>query len=157
MKILGILMLLFSGVGIAFFLIEQARYVLSRTQAWLEFVRLVRSSVDNYSMSASEILRACTPELWQRLGYPEDDGTPESFDAVVALSDIPDRESREAIESFFGDFGRSYRAEQVLRCDECIDKLRAREKYLVKQLPIKKRIILSVSLCATACALILLL
>ena len=157
MKTLGILILIFSGSGIAFSLLENARGALSRTQAWLEFMRLIRSWVDNYSMSATEILRSCDAELLLRLGYPENADAPESLDGLVAASDIPDGETREAVEAFFEDFGKSYRGEQVLRCNECIDKLRAREAYLTEQLPLKRKIIVSVSLCATAVAIILLL
>ena len=108
-------------------------------------------------MSVSEILRSCPAELIVRLGYPSDADAPERLEEIAELSDIPDDEVGEIIKDLFGNFGKSYRTEQVTRCDECIDKLRAKEAYLAERLPVKKKIILCVSLCATAGVIILLL
>ena len=102
-------MLLFSGVGVASFLVKEAENALFRTRAWLELVRWIRSAVDNYSMSVSEMLSSCDRELLWRLGYPVNECIPESFFDIVEATDIPDRASREAVECFLADFGKNYR------------------------------------------------
>ena len=156
MKILGIVILLFSGLGIAVFLSKEEDRKLLRTRAWIEFVVFVRSSVDSYAMSASKILEACDRGILMRLGY-SDCEFPQSLSELAQSADIPDQESGEAVRAFFRDFGKNYREYQVSRCDDCIRRLREREATLAGRIPAKKKVIFAVSLCATAAVVILLL
>ena len=157
MKILGIAILLFSGIAMAVSLSKEEDKKLLRTRAWIELIILVRSSVDSYSMSVSEILAACDRRLLSRLGYPDEASAPRSLSALVQSVDIPDGESADAVRDFLSDFGKNYREYQVSRCDDCIGKLRKRESVLALQTPAKKKVIFAVSLCAAAVVVILLL
>ena len=157
LKILGIAILLFSGGGIAVFLSKEEDIKLLRTRAWIEMMIFVRSSVDSYAMTASEILASCDRELLLRLGYPITDDAPQSLSGLFESVGVPDRESGEALRSFFGDFGKNYREYQVSRCDDCIRRLREREAELSNGIAAKKKVIFAISLCAAAAVVILLL
>ena len=156
LKILGIAILLFSGGGIAVFLSKEEDIKLLRTRAWIEMMIFVRSSVDSYAMTASEILASCDKGLLQRLGYGEEIA-PQSLSGLFESVGVPDRESGEALRSFFGDFGKNYREYQVSRCDDCIRRLREREAELSSGIAAKKKVIFAISLCAAAAVVILLL
>ena len=157
MKILGVAIVLFSGMAIAVALSKEEDKKLLRTRAWIELLILVRSSVDGYSMSASEILASCDRRLLSRLGYPDCELVPQSLSALAQSVDIPDREIADAVSDFLSDFGKNYREYQVSRCDDCIGKLRERETALALQIPAKKKVVFAVSLCAAAAVVILLL
>lgn len=157
MKILGIALLLFSGIGVSVFVSGEEDIKLSRTRAWIELIIIVRSAVEGYSMSVSKILASCDRGLLLRLGYPEWKDMPESLAEIVESVDIPDREIEEIVGKFLVDFGKSYREYQVARCDDCIRSLQEREKALAEQLPAKKKVVFAVSLCAVATIIILLL
>jgi len=157
LKILGIAVLLFSGIGIAFFVSREEDRKLLRTRAWIELIMFVRLSVESYSLSISKILVDCDRKIMSRLGYPDCEAAPQSFAELVEKVDIPDEESGEAVRDFLSDFGKNYREYQVSRCDDCIRRLREREKALAEQIPTKKKVIFAVSLCATATVVILLL
>ena len=157
LKMLGIVALLFSGIGAAFFVSREEDKKLLRTRAWIEFVMFVRSSVEGYSLPISKILESCDAEIIARLGYPNGELPPKSLSELVERVDIPDEESGEAVRGFLRDFGKNYREYQISRCDDCIGRLCEREKILANQLPSKKKVIFAVSLCATAAVVILLL
>lgn len=157
MAILGSLALLLSGIGVALLLVREAERCVERTRGLLALVRFVRNCVSMYSMSVSEILKKCSPELLRLCGYPSDAPLPTGFAELLAGCEIPDKESRAAFADFAESFGNAYRSEEILRCEECIEKLRKREMSLSSALPSKKKIIFSVSLCSALSLLILLL
>lgn len=157
MAILGSLALLLSGIGIALLLVRDAERCVERTRGLLALVRFTKTSVSMYSMSVSEILKKCSPELLRECGYQDEAPLPASFSELLAGCEIPDKDSRAAFADFAESFGNAYRAEEILRCEECIEKLRKREMSLSSALPSKKKIIFSVSLCSALSLLILLL
>ena len=157
MAILGSVALLLSGIGIAYLLARDAERCVACTRALLALVRFTRNCVSMYSMSASEILKKCEAELLDGCGYPNEAPLPASFSELFLNCEIPDKESRVAFSDFADGFGTAYRAEEILRCEDCIEKLRKREMYLTSALPSKKKMIYSVSLCSALSLLILLL
>ncbi len=157
MRILGILALLVSAVGVALVLVRDAEHTLLRTRSLVKLLGITRDSVGMYAMSAPEILKKCGNALIEACGYPTKRKMPDSFLEMSLECDIPDGETRAAFVEFAKDFGKSYRAQEVQRCELCIERLRKRERTLASELPGKKKIIFSVSLCSALVLLILLL
>ena len=149
--------ILLGGLGISFLLVRDEETKISRTSALLEFSIFLKDSVENYSMSASEILRSCDERLLERCGYETGAELPKTFLDFVSKIDVPDSESRRAVDSLVRDFGSCYRREQVDKCERCISALRKREDSMVRAFPIRKKVIISVCVCASLVLLILLL
>ena len=150
------MIILLGGLGISLLLVRDEEIKLSRTSALLEFAVLLKNSVENYSMSISEILRFCDKGILERCGY-EDDGLPMTLLDFASKIDVPDSESKRAVDSLVKDFGSSYRQEQVDKCERCISALRKREDSMARALPIRKKVIISVCVCSSLVLLILLL
>ena len=69
MEIWGIILILFSGIGVAIYLIGGAQNVLTCAKAALELITYSKNAVDNYSMPAAEILAGCKQDIIFDLGY----------------------------------------------------------------------------------------
>ena len=157
MAIAGIVLLLFSGIGIAFILSREADLSLSRTRAIIELLSFTRNSVGMYSMSASEILQAFGAEKIRKCGYPDENAFPQSFFEMSENCVIPDAECRDTFLNFSRGFGQGYRQQEVQRCEEYIERLRKKESEQASALAAKKKMIFGVSIGATLILLILLL
>ncbi len=157
MEIAGIVLLLFSGISIAFILSREADLSLARTRAIIELLVFTRNSVGMYSMSASEILQVFGIERIRECGYPDENAFPQSFSEMSESCAIPDAECKEAFLNFSRGFGQGYRHQEVQRCEEYIERLRKKESEQAAALATKKKMIFGVSIGATLILLILLL
>lgn len=154
MYLIGIFVLCFSGVGLAAVFLKRAEANLTRSKALLEFVSFVRSSVENYSMTLSEIFESCPSELLNDCGYPMPEEAPNGLWDFFELCDVDDSRIKSILADFSREFGKNYRYRQSELCGICVDRLRARIGELEGSLPERRRVIIGV--CA-ACTLILLL
>lgn len=146
MEIWGIILVLLSGIGSAAFLVggENRRLLCAKTA--LALIVYVKSSVDNYSMTASEILTERHEDLVVGLGYPEEKGPPTSFMEMCELCEISDPAVSEILLEFAQGFGKHYRREQSEDCQRTLEKLRFRVSVLEKELPGRKKMIFSICL-----------
>lgn len=157
MKILGVIVLLFSGVGLAVRLSRDEDRALRQARALLEFLSFVNDAVENYALPASQILLSCDPEIIFAMGYREGAGMPTSFEELALGCDFCDAETSSVLSEFAGDFGNGYRAQQVAKNGHFIDKAKRRLEKLERRVPGRKKMILSVVLCITLIVIILLL
>ena len=157
MEILGIVLILLSAAGAIFSLLGRIDGELDGLKALTELIGYVKMSVENYSMSASEILRRCDVGLLERLGYPKGAPRPSGFSELYENSYVADRTAREAFGSFAADFGKSYRLEQTRQCQSFAELLRVRVSELEAALPARRKMIISLCTSAALALVILLL
>ena len=137
--IAGSALLACSGVLSAAELNRRATERQRQVEAWIEFLRYVGGQVKYFSMPMAEILAHCDRALLCACGY-SGKAPPSSFEEMLSASSLRDRETRAAIEGFAREFGRSYREEQVARCEGQIEALcRHRDVLAAGLSDIKKR------------------
>lgn len=156
MKILGIVLLCFSGFGVTAVLLGREEERLAVISALAELLEIIKRGVENYSMSASQILRSCDRELLRRCGYQGED-TPQGFLDMSGNCRIPHREAADVFAEFASDFGKSYRLRQAQRCAEALSRLRDIEGRARARLPDRRRVIICGSVSFTLIIIILLL
>ena len=154
LKLLGVLAMLLSGGIGAWSAVCYERRRLRVLDGWLDMIRHLRSQIDCYLMPLDEILsksdeailRACAC----RTPHP-------SLPSLLASSrSYLGEESGRLIASFVKEIGGSYREEQLRRCDYYITALRTERNKLAESLPSRIRLSVSLCLCASIGAFILL-
>lgn len=154
---LGIIILCFSGIGLAGVLLRRLSFTLSQAKALLEFVFLVRNSVENYSMPLAAIFERCPRELLETCGYRYPDRVPHSLSEFFLLCEIRDVCIGSVLDDFSSDFGKNYRARQSESCDACIERLRKRVGELEAALPDRRKAVVAVAGAGTLIIALLLL
>ena len=156
MEIWGIILILFSGIGVAIYLIGGAQNVLTCAKAALELITYSKNAVDNYSMPAAEILAGCKQDIIFDLGYDNSKKRPESFLELCDGAQMSDKASAQILLDFANGFGKSYRLQQSEECQRAIEKLRLRVSELEGELPMRKKMIVSVCISVALVIIILL-
>lgn len=157
MEIWGIILILFSGIGIAIYLIGGSQNVLNCAKAALELLTYTKNAVDNYSMPAAEILAGCKQDIIFNLGYDDCKRSPESFLELCDGAQMSDRVSAQILLDFAKGFGKNQRRQQSEDCQRAIEKLRLRVSELEGELPMRKKMILSICISVALVLIILLL
>ena len=156
MKMIGIIFLCLSGLWLASVLIKREEMRVCCVTSLVRLVEAAKRAVENYSMTASEILMSCEEELICGCGYCGEQ-RPESFLEMSRLCDIDDEESRRIFSEFAQDFGKNYRERQTEKCEDCVLKLKLREEQLSERLAVRKKLILCGCASFSLAAVILLL
>lgn len=156
MKIVGMILLCLSGLWLASALIGRAEKRVRCVASLAKLVENAKRAVENYSMTASEILLSCGEELIRACGYCRVE-LPQSFLEMSRGCEIGDEESRRIFFEFAQDFGKNYRERQTEKCEDCALKLKLREEYLTDQLAVKKKLIFCGCISLSLVAVILLL
>ena len=138
-RILGAVLLAFSGGLGAYLSNQRAARVLRQTEAWLALLHHIRGQVDCFARPISDILSGCELSLLNACGYRGED-VPESLDALLARCAIGDGETEKIVTDFSREFGKSYREEQIKSCSYSCDRLIRRRDALAEQLPAKRRV-----------------
>ncbi len=154
-RMVGALILAISGGVGAYLMNRSASAALTQVEGWISFLRYVKLQVECFSLPISVILKRCDPNIFRGCGYFLD-VPPENLEELVQRCSVRDETNREIIDGFAKDFGKSYREEQIRRCEYYLSLLEARRNFLVTQLPMKKK--LNSTLCiAGALAIVILL
>ncbi len=155
LKLIGAVLIIFGAFFCVAYSFENIERSLKNVSALRTLIEYTKNMIDCYSMPAGEILSGIDTELIKNCGYSLKK-LPVSFGELAENCDIYDKESKELILSFAKDFGKSYRADEVLRCSSYLEKIRSREQKLYKESQKKKKLIITVAL-STALAIIILL
>ena len=142
-----------SGALCSVTLNKRARNRLASVEGITELIRYIRSMVDLYALPLPRILARMRSdgrcrEFLVLCGYDPDKlpsdaaGLAESFP-----SELADREAGELFLRFLGEFGGTYRGEQVRICDHYIDAISARRETLAAELPARLKV--NNALCVT--------
>ncbi len=128
---------------------------LEEVESWIRLLRFIRLQVECFSLPLSAILSRADPDLLRRCGYAAGE-RPRESSRPLAECRFLDEECRALCRSFFDEFGRSYREEQLCRCDYYIRLLEERRALLCGGLPGKKKINATLCLSGAAALVILL-
>ena len=156
MKMLGAALLFFSGVWLSSILIKREEQRVLRAASLARLVEHAKNGVENYSASASVILRSAGIDLLRDCGYRAE-RVPESFLELYEGCDIDESESEKIFFELARDFGKSYRAAQTQKCEAAALRLKARVQELECRLGAKRRLIRCVCISLSLLLVILLL
>ena len=123
--------------------------------AYVCLFRYVRSQIDCYALPIGEIFERADAELLFACGWRREEA-PRALDELFSCCFVSDKEAKSVISEFCSDFGRNYREEQLKRCDACITALERCRERLEGEAPDKKKLNLTLLLCASAALVILL-
>ena len=149
MKLLGAILLAFTGGYGAWLLNRRAERTVDRLDAWIALLRLTKNQIDCFSLPVSEILLRCDRTLLRRVGW-EGESAPADFAELGAALDggTFSEETVRVIRVFAEEIGKGYRAEQVRTCDYGIGLFCAERDRLLAELPRKEK--RNLTLCLSA-------
>ncbi|MBP3315967.1 MAG: hypothetical protein J6M03_09110 [Clostridia bacterium] len=142
MKILGIALILLCAGAIVQTLLAAVDSALRTARSLCELLRYTRQMIERFSMCGEEILRRCDAGLLDSCGY-KGELMPKSFAELANICEIADGESARLFSEFCRDFGKSYREEELRRCEHYLSLLSARAEVLKSEAAVKKKIILA--------------
>lgn len=148
--------ILLSGGACSLIIIREIDRRYENVRALCELIRLTKSLVEGFAMSAGDIIGRCSWELLHSCGYTGDT-LPQSFSELVDSCEIEDESSREIMIEFSENFGRNYRAEQVRQCEYYLCRMSERENFMAGSRSTQKKLALTLSLSLALMLVILLL
>ena len=154
LKLLGGGLIVFSGGFAAYTMAHTERRRLTVLEAWIDLILFIRAQIDCYLMPLDEILAQADENILRacacRTPHP-------NLSSLLSSSrQYLSEEARRLITSFVKEIGGGYREEQLRRCDYYITALRAERNKLASALPSRIRLSVSLCLCASLGAFILL-
>ena len=172
-KIIGSLLIGGAGVYLALALSRYERRRISVLDGYLSLLRYIKGQIDCFASPLSDILAGADPSILSAcLGQSPtasdmyakvraDDGSaPRTFPALPALlkgsHDYLTPEAERLLTAFSAEFGKTFRAEQVSRCDYYLDALTTERQTLSATLPARLRTTTTLCLCLTVASVILL-
>lgn len=154
LKSMGAILLLVSGVLFGTQLNRSARGALAQIEGIERLLIFVRLQVECFSLPIGEILRRTEPSLLTQCGWKQRE-PPADLEALIRVCDISDPETERLLRELVSEFGRSYREEQLRRCDCYLRQLEARKERVRTALTGKKRV--NLTLCAASAAALVIL
>lgn len=151
LKIIGIILILISSVTVGLELRGALECKLRSVRALERLLSHTRQMIKSFCASGEEILRSCPPELLLDCGYVGENA-PTSFPMLASGCAIDDGESARIFAEFCRDFGKSYREEELGRCEHYLALLTARADSLQGEITAKKKTVLVLSV---SCGLML--
>ena len=146
-RIMGALVLLFSGILWASHL--NSVLVCGKRQATAieEWLRFVRGQIDCFSMPISDIFMQSGSETLSACGYSTD-VIPRDFIEFLDSAEIYDSDIKEALTELGASFGGCYREEQLKACERCIAAVSEKRAQIAAEMPKRKK--LNATLCISA-------
>lgn len=154
LKMLGGAMVVAAGGLAAYTLARYERRRLVVLDAWIDLIFHIRGQIDCYLMPLDEIL-ACADAGILR-GCMCHTPHPDLSALLRSASPYLDKESARLLSAFVREIGGSYREEQLRRCDFYINSLRVIRERLSQELPARIKLRISLCICASLAAAILL-
>lgn len=136
LRIFGAVILSLSGIAAAYALNSTAQRGLSQAEAFISFLRFLRSEIECFSMPLSRAMARCPSDILTECGCEEQIHGLRGFLQCCA---VYDSETVELMLRFCDDVGKGYRDEQLLLCDYYISLLDERRRYLFEALPSRKK------------------
>ncbi len=136
LRIFGAVILTLSGIAAAYALNTSAKNGLSQTEAFISFLRFLRSEIECFSMPVPRALARCPREILAECGCEDADTDLRGFLQRCAVFDGA---TVELMNRFCDDVGKGYRDEQLALCDYYISLLDERRRELFAALPARKK------------------
>lgn len=131
--------------------------------SYISLLRYIKGQINCYAMPVEEILSAADPSLLSScLGeYSEssvgDRGKKLSLVSMIEAARLyMEPETERLLQNFTSELGQTFRAEQVMRCEDYIQALSAERHKLAEATPMRVRVNSILSLCTTLGLVILL-
>ena len=152
---IGIIVVLFSGAAISFFMVRELEKRMTNTRALCRLLRICTEQVEYFARSSGDIISGCELSLLRECGYY---GTVpvQTFFEFLNSCEILCSKSRAIMLEFAADFGKNYREEQIKRCKYYSERMALRLSELETSLPTQRKLVVALSLSATLMAVILL-
>ena len=150
---MGAVIIAISGLGAAYVLNSGVREGLTEAQSVISLVRFLRSEIECFSMPVPRALSRCPKEILVGCGYT-DSRPPES---IYSLTEhLSNTAVRAQLARFCEEIGKGYREEQLSLCDYYISVFEEHRKELAQQLPMKRKVNLTLCLSSAIAVVILL-
>ena len=152
---IGVLLILIGGAAFSVFAVQTVEKRAQSVKAFCELLRLIKERVECFGMSSGQILHSLDRELLWACGYRGDE-PPSNFLELVGECDIADGSAKEILLEFFSEFGKSYRAEQIKRCEYYLDRLSKHERLVCSRAADQKKLYATLCLSLSLVLVILL-
>ncbi len=152
-KAAGALLLLLGGVALGRALCQRIEAGFSQTEGFIALLKYIRNQIDCYLMPVDKILAGCDPGILEACGVSAEADLSgiRSFSELLDCCELCISEaSAELLRKFAGELGTSYRDTQLKICDYYIGKLAAERDRLQAELPARRKMIMTVCICAFA-------
>lgn len=142
-KALGCVLLLGIGAWIAHGRLQSDRRCLAVLDAWITLIRSMRWEIESRLTPIDRFFTHADKRVLRILGKADAKAPSELLPASAPhLSQA----ATEALSRFSESLGDCYRAEQLRRCDECLEVLRRERERLAAELPARKKLGLALPL-----------
>ncbi len=148
-KLIGTLLLLLAGIRSAISLSGYERRRITVLDGYITLLRRIRGQIDSFAMPIDVILRETDPAVLDACrGHPSESGRlpPTTVGPALRLDDLLYESRRwlgpeceRLLMEFSAGLGRSFRREQVSRCDVCLSALSEQRRRLADSLPMRVR------------------
>ena len=153
-RLAGALLVLAMGALAAYGAARAEKRRLEVLEGWVDLIMYIRGQIDCFLTPLDEILQNCDRRVLDACLAPEN---ARDLETVLAAS-LPylDADARHLLERFLREVGTSYREEQLKRCDYYLNALSVLREKRAAELPVRRRLLTSLSLCAAIGTAILL-
>ena len=148
------LLILVCGAAFSIFAVQIIDARSRSVKAFCELLRIVKEKVECFGMSSVQMLRTLDRELLLSCGYRGDE-LPNDFLELIGECDIADQSAKAILLEFFSEFGKSYRAEQIKRCEYYLERLSKHERLVCSRAADQKK--LYATLCFSASLILVIL
>lgn len=144
-KLLGVLLVLGTGLFAALWRIGYEKRKLEILDAWISLIAYIRNQIDCYLTPINEILsQKETPKI------PLCDQKNRSLKAFLeASAPYLNAEELRLLGGFVREIGSHYREEQIKQCNYYINSLRPLRERRAAELPARLRVTLAIALCSS--------
>ena len=136
LRIFGAVILSLSGIAAAYVLNSAAKKGLSQTEAFISFLRFLRSEIECFSMPVPRAITRCPSELREECGCAAEVSDLRGF---LQECTVFDSEAVSLMGRFCDDVGKGYRDEQLALCDYYISLLDEHRRTLAESLPSRRK------------------
>ncbi len=147
-KLAGAALLIICGGLTGRALCESSEIAFYRTEGFISLLKYIRNQIDCYLMPVEKILSGCPADIFYSCGASP--GT-RSFTELLQTCDgklPPDTVT--LLEKFAVELGTTYRDTQLKLCDYYINKLTAERDKLQSEAPARRKMIMTLCICAAA-------
>lgn len=134
--------------------VQKERKELAVLEAWITLLQEIRNQIDCFSLPLNHILSHTDRSLLSTLGC--DHQKPALEELLRSSEGFLDEESKKLLGALIGELGTSYRQEQVKRCDHYLKVLGSHCDKIKQSLPTRRKMLVTLHLCAGLGAVILL-
>lgn len=154
LKLIGAVILLAVGVLCAVFSVRFEKKRIRILDGWIDLIQYIRAKIDCYLMPLGEILSAADRPL---ASLCELETAETDLSAILRASRaFLDGETLRLLSGFVRELGTTYREEQLHRCDYYLTALRLQRERLCESLPTRSRLHVTLCLCLSIGAAVLL-